>query len=228
MKRPIRVVLLNSGGVVAQTSGPPNAGFALHHVRPDMYLLHVQPEGAGGRVQQVRVAAGRETFVGSILDSCDEPENGLCDRIIVGERRPARVYTVCEALANRNNIAHAQVVIVGILSSESPKALRQTCGEALVTGEFIWPNSITLMSGLEPPAEELRSVIEGKVQDLVSREPARKRPRRSDVAAFTGRFLAPSGIAKCQQRSGCAGFRSVRLAPAVLLPSVGAYFQIFQ
>jgi hypothetical protein len=229
MKRPIQVVLLNSSGVVASTSAPPNAGFALDHVRPETYLLHVQPQGAGGRVEQVRVAAGRETFVGSVVNSCDEPENGLCDRFTVGEpHRPARVYTVCEALANRDDIAHAQVVIVGILSSGPPKVLRQTCGDTLVTGEFVWPNSITLLSVLEPPPKELQSVIEGKVQDLVSREPGRSRPRRRDVVAFSGRFLAPSGIAKCQQRTGCAGFRSVQLAPAVLSSSTGADFRVFQ
>jgi hypothetical protein len=229
MRRPIRVVLLNSDGVVAHVSAPPNTGFTLDHVRPETYLLHVQPRGAGGRIKQVRVAAGRETFVGSVVYSCDEPENGLCDRFTVGEPSPpARVYTVCEALANRYAIAHAQVVIVGILSAGPSRVLRQTCGETLITGEFMWPNSITLMSGVERPAKELQSMIEEKVQDLVSREPGRNRPRRRDVAAFSGRFLAPSGIENCQQRTGCAGFRSVRLSPAVLSSSTGADFEVFQ
>jgi len=228
MKVPLRVVLLNSDGVAAHASAPPNAGFALDHIPPETYLLHVQPQGAAGRVKQVRVAAGRETYVGSVVDSCDQPENGLCDRFMVGEpRRFARVYTVCEALANRENIGYAQVVIVGILSSEPPKVLRQTCSETLVTGEFIWPNSITLMSGVEPPTKELHSVIEQKVQDLVSHESGRNRPRRQDVVAFSGRFLAPSGIENCQQRTGCAAFRSVRLAPAVLVSSIGTDFQVF-
>jgi hypothetical protein len=229
MKRPIRVVVLTSDGVLAQTSAPPNGGFALDHIPPGTYLLHVQPQGAGGRVQQIRVTAGRETHVGPVLISCDEPENGLCDRIIVTESRPpARVYTVCEALASRDDIAHAQVVIVGILAPGPLKALHQTCDQTLVTAEFVWPNSIALQSGIEPPAKELQRMIEEKAQALVAREPGPRRIRRRDVIAFSGQFLAPSGIANCQMPDGCTALRSVRLAPAVLLPSTGTDFQVFR
>jgi hypothetical protein len=163
------------------------------------------------------------------VDSCDEPENGLCDRMIVGEpRQPARVYTVCEALASRNDIVHAQVVIVGILAPSPSKALHQTCDQTLITDEFIWPNSVALQNGLEPPAKELRGVIEEKVRTLLAREPGRKRLRRRDVVAFSGRFLAPAGIVSCERRNGCATLHPVRLSPAVLLPSTGADFQVFQ
>ena len=124
MKRSTRIVVLGSDGVTAQRSAPPNGGFQFENIRPGTYLLHVQPQGAGGRVQQIRVEAGRETFAGSVVNSCDEPENGLCDRIVVGERRqPEPVYTVCEALAMRDDLAHSPVVIVGILAQRPTLAL---------------------------------------------------------------------------------------------------------
>ena len=229
MKRSTRIVLLGSDGVTAQRSAAPNGGFLFENIRPGTYLLHVQPQGAGGRLQQLRVQADRETFAGSVLNSCDEPENGLCDRMVVGEPRQAEpVYTVCEALAMRDALAHSPVVIVGILAQRPTLALSQTCKQTLITGDFTWPNSIAFETGLSMPAKALHLEIDRKVQDLIAGEPGEKRVRRRDVVAFSGRFLAPAGIVDCKQRSGCGAIRSVAARPAVLSSLNESDIQLFR
>jgi len=211
-----RAVLLDhNGSKIAETRSDADSSFRLENIPAGSYVLWVQPTGRPGSVKSVTIVPGKNTEAGHVLDACDWPESGLCDRVPVALNAATPVVTVCEAL--RNPYYREQlVVIVGIVSPGERASLRQTCAFGLSTGDVVWPNEIVLTGALRP-AKELAAQIKRKEAAILAGEPQTPRSLRRRIAAFYGMLLAPSNLRSIDCRGDARCNQRMPIAPAELV-----------
>jgi hypothetical protein len=132
--------------------------------------------------------------------------------------RPAKAYTVCEALKDREALQGQTVAIRGTtLTAGHASFLTGACQPHLVTRGFTWPDVIWLSSPPSPEAYDYRA------DSRVRKEISRLRPLKADqiVLTYVGIFEAKDLDKSVEVRNNGAlalfGFGPDSDAPARLM-----------
>jgi hypothetical protein len=179
----VRLVRADGTGEPVDTQTNPTGGFEFPNVAAGWYIVSGAMPDFRQMVKSVRVEGNAPTDAGPLV---------LLPALQAGQG-PVPVFTVCEALENRETIRFQRVVIVGIFKSGMDDTLRLDCASQLVTGEVGWPSSIGLTRPSNPP-DSLRAEVEKKRAEVLKSGPPGAQPRPERVVGLYGILATPTGL----------------------------------
>jgi hypothetical protein len=217
-------IIAGSNSFSGTTADGDNTGaFRLSGIPVGDYIFAAKVRGFREIVQFVKVEAGKETNLGTVLlplGSCDDPgvtcsgpKNGSAAIPVIG---------VCDALTKRDLYFSRQVIVVGRLSeTKRETTLSADCPFSLATGSFAWPSSIAVAdaAGARLPVLPAGFEWDEKALDQAKRS-LPEAGKKERLAAIFGRFESPAGLVTldCPRRVSCSpGMTMVDIPPALLI-----------